>query len=349
MRAAIFHRRRAERFAQLLDEADGGRRRRRARSELDEEFAQLVAVSQRVRQMTPRVAAGTGFRAELRTMLVAAAERESADATVVLPEVRPRPARLGGRAWPRPRREAAGTAARRARARGAVIVGVAAGTLALSGMSAASGDAVPGDVLYGIKRSTERAQLALVNTEISRGQLYLEFARTRMTEASAVNRDEANLVTVLADMDTNTRQGVRLLTSAAVARRDPMALDIVDGFVETHRRDVAGLLDQTASRARLRESLTLLDSVSERVASLRASLACGADGSDALGPVPDSCTTAMRPVAALRPGTGEIGPPAAHQRGIPAVVDQRFAERRAKPPAARQNGTLTVPVAGLRR
>ena len=295
MGTPVFHRSRAERFAALLDEADGGRGRHHVRSETDEELARLVAIGVRIRQIDSRVAPDKDFRAELRAMLVATAERENADATVVLPEVTRRPATLGRLAGLRsaPRR-LAGTPGRRTRTRVAVIAGVAAGTLALSGMSAASGGAIPGDALYGLKRSTERAQLALAGSDISRGQLYLEFAKTRVAEASAVRSDEASFVRVLGDMDAATRQGVKLLTSAAVSGHNPVALDVIDHFVETQRRSVARLLEETTADARVRDSLALLDEIAERANALRTTLACGTrSGSDALGALPTTCGTAL--------------------------------------------------------
>lgn len=285
----VFHRRRAERFAQLIDEAGGGRRRRHhSRTDLDEELARLVATSHRLRQVRPRIAPEPEFRDGLRALLVATAEREGVNATVVLPAQDARPAGLAGLARPELRGLTA-AGARRARTRGAIIVGIAAGTLALSGMSAASGDAVPGDALYGVKRSAERAQLALAGSEISRGQLYLEFAKTRVAEAIAVSDERDGLAGVLDDMDAETRDGVKLLTSAAVNRRDPVALDAVDRFVGAQRRSVAGLLHQSGTRDRVQESLALLDSVARRSAALRTFLSCGVAGSDALGPMPNSC------------------------------------------------------------
>lgn len=299
MSTLVFHRRRAQRFAQLLDEVGGeGRRRHHTGPELDAELAPLVAAARRLGQVNPRTAPDREFRTGLRAMLVATAEREGANATVVLPAVQARPAATGlaGLARLRPDlRRLAGPEARRTRTRGAIIVGVAAGALALSGMSAASGDAVPGDPLYGVKRSTERAQLALAGSEISRGQLYLEFAKTRVAEASAVRDDRGELAGVLGDMDAETRHGVKLLTGAAVNRRDPVALDAVDRFVNVQRRSVAGLLNQAGDRGepgardRVQESLTLLDSVARRSAALRTYLDCGAAGTDALGPLPKRC------------------------------------------------------------
>lgn len=292
MNTGVFHRRRVERFAQLLDEAEGGIRHH-SRSTIDAELTPMVELGVRAGDLTQSVGPDPVFRAELRTMLVAAAMRDGVGITSVTPPD-------GDRV--RQRRSAgalAGTGSRiskRLRTRGAIVIGVAAGTLALSGMSAASGDALPGDALYGIKRSTERAQLALASSDVSRGQLYLEFAKTRVAEATAVQEDPAGLVAVLTDMDAETRQGVRLLNTAAVARRDPAALDVVNRFVDEQQRRVAALLEgqPPVTRTRVLESLTLLESVTRRTGALRTALNCGATGvgTDLLGPLPDICQAA---------------------------------------------------------
>ncbi|SCL63694.1 hypothetical protein GA0070606_3839 [Micromonospora citrea] len=285
MDSDLFSRRRAERFAQLLDEANGGRRHH-VRSRADDQLAALVAVGQRLGAAPPAVEVDPEFRTGLRAMLLATAEREGIGTPAVAPE--PAAAETGrGRLLP-------AVTARRARARGAILVGVAAGAIALSGISAASENAVPGDALYGMKRSTERAQLALTSSDISRGQLFLDFARTRLAEAAALRGDRDGYSAVLDDMDADTRQGVRLLTSAAVQRSDPAALDTVNSFLAGQRRAVGGLLDDgtRADRDRTRRSLALLDAVRKRSDALRAAIACGLPapaGSDALGPAPTAC------------------------------------------------------------
>src|SRR4029453_12157422 len=146
---------------------------------------------------------------------------------------RARPGRGGGHAGVRePRRSFFGrSGARRIRARGAIVIGVAAGAMAISGISAASENAEPGDALYGVKRSTEKAQLAMAGSDVTRGQLSLDFARTRLAEAAAMPGDNAAISGVLTDMDADTRQGVKLLTGAAVAGEDTAPLTRVDGFV----------------------------------------------------------------------------------------------------------------------
>ncbi|MFJ8580404.1 DUF5667 domain-containing protein [Micromonospora sp. NPDC093277] len=281
----LFSRRRAERFAQLLDEANGGRRHH-VRSRSDDELAALVAVSRRLSADPPAVEVDTEFRTGLRAMLVATAEREGAGAPA-----QPATAQAGtgtrGSLLP-------AATGRRVRARGAILVGVAAGAIALSGISAASENALPGDALYGMKRSTERAQLALASSDVSRGQLFLDFARTRLDEAATVRADRVGFSTVLDDMDADTRQGVRLLTTVAVQRADVTGLNAIDAFVTGQRRAVTGLLDRVdhVERDRTHRSLDLLDDVGRRADGIRAALACGLPApvaSDALGPAPDIC------------------------------------------------------------
>ncbi|MGC4748901.1 DUF5667 domain-containing protein [Micromonospora sp. DT201] len=280
----LFSRRRAERFAQLLDEANGARRHH-VRSRVDGQLAPLVVVGQRLSVDPPAVEVDQDFRTGLRAMLLATAEREGLGTTPAASE--PAATTTRGRLLP-------AATARRARARGAILVGVAAGAIAVSGISAASENAVPGDALYGMKRSTERAQLALASSDISRGQLFLDFARTRLGEAAELRGDRIGYSAVLDDMDADTRQGVRLLTTAAVQRAEPGSLDTLNAFLTGQRRAVSGLLDGStrADRDRTQRSLDLLSSVRERSDALRAAIACGLPAptlSDALGPAPSAC------------------------------------------------------------
>jgi hypothetical protein len=284
----LFDRRRAERFAQLVDEANGGRKHH-TRSRLDDQLGELVTVGQQLGAMPISVVPDATFKRGLRAMLLATAEREGIGVTAVAePEAArraSRPARTAGQA----------------RARGAIVVGIAAGTLALSGVSVASGEAMPGDALYGVKRSTERAQIALASSDAGRGQLYLEFARTRLQEAHAVRAGGSGFDSAMDDMDSDTEQGVRLLTTAATERRDTAALDTIDRFVADQRMLVAQLLDLVGpdKRAEVTSSLTLLDTITKRSQSLRVGLACGAKviGEDAIGPRTANCTGAGPNVA----------------------------------------------------
>jgi Domain of unknown function (DUF5667) len=298
--ASVLHRRRAERFAELLDQPSGQGPRHRVRSRSDADLAGLVTLSQRTAavRLKPETAPDPEFRADLRAMLVATVEREGVGPAVA------EPIKSTRRRW---------LAGPGGRARAAIVGGVAAGALVVSGIAAASGDAMPGDALYGVKRSTERAELAFTGSDAGRGQLYLEFARTRLAEAKSVSGSAANFEQALDDMDSDTRQGVKLLTTAAAQRKDPAALDPVDTFVRAQQSGVGDVLDKVASgsRTRLLSSLDLLEKVATRAQRLRETLTCGAAtaGSDALGPRPGSCSPATNPKPAPSgQGTGRPSP-----------------------------------------
>jgi hypothetical protein len=286
---SVFSRQRAERFAQLLDEA-GGARRHHVRSKTDHDLTDLVDVSHRLGRIDFGVQVDPEFKDGLRAMLMATIEREGIGATAVDAEPT---VPVGGT-----RRRSAGSISwlpvRSRRARGAVVIGLAVGTLAISGISAASGDAMPGDTLYGMKRTGEKAQLAMAGSPVSRGQLYLDFAKTRVNEASAATGDVPGLAGLLDEMDNETREGVKLLHTSAVDRRDAAALDAVDAFSGQQRQTLTGMLESTSGNARNRTigSLQLLDAIKRRTEGLRGTLRCGdftGMGVDELGPRPGRC------------------------------------------------------------
>lgn len=306
MIASVLPGRRAERFADLLDQAPGRGPRHRLRSGSEADLDRLVTLGRRVAavRLAPAADPDPRFRDELRAMLVAKVEREGVGPAVPEPPGRARRRVLLG----------AGS-----RARAAVIGGVAAGALVLSGIAAASGGALPGDALYGVKRSTERAELAFAGSDVGRGQLHLEFARTRLDEAKSVSGSADNFRRALDDMDADTRQGVKLLTTAGVQHKDPAALDAVDTFVRAQQRDIGDLLDKVGgpARARLLDSLELLSEVATRAQQLRQTLTCGtapSDGSDALGPRPGSCAVPGR-TAPAKPGGRATATPSRGARG----------------------------------
>ncbi|MEV4707579.1 DUF5667 domain-containing protein [Actinoplanes sp. NPDC049316] len=278
-------RRSAERFAELLDETSGGRRHH-ARGQADEQLAELVAIGHSLSAARPAVQVDPEFRMGLRAMLIATAERDGIGETATAPDPEPDVAE--------PVRKLFGRTSRRIRARGAIVIGVAAGAMAVSGISAASENAAPGDALYGVKRSTERAQLAMAGSDITRGQLSLTFARNRLAEAAAMNGQDSRFADALDDMDADTKQGVKLLTSAAVTRRQATDLASVDSFVESQRRVITPALDglSPANAERAQKSVSLLDAVERRADNVRDGLSCSTitqSRSDALGPELKSC------------------------------------------------------------
>ncbi|MCU7730159.1 DUF5667 domain-containing protein [Actinoplanes sp. KI2] len=290
-------RRSAERFAELLDENTGGRRF--GHDPADERLAELVAIGHGLRGTRPEVPVDSEFRVGLRAMLVATAERGGLEGSG--------PEESAPAAAPKSRDGVLGRGGRRIRARGAIVMGVAAGALAVSGISAASENASPGDALYGVKRSTERAQLAMAGSDLSRGQLSLDFARTRLTEAASMAGDAAGFGRVLDDMDLDTRQGVKLLDTSAVARQDVKPLATIDKFVNRQRQALIPVMDRLspASQERAASSLALLDAAGRRADDLRAGLNCStviSAGADELGPKLRDCTTNASGAATGRSG-----------------------------------------------
>lgn len=210
---------------------------------------------------------------------------------------------------PRPTHHAA-PPNRRPKLRLVVVGGVVAGAMGISGVAAASTSAVPGDPLYDVKRSTERAQIALAGSDLNSGELYLQFARTRSAEATAVKGDPHSLDGVLDDMDRQTRLGTKLLDSTAVSRRDAASLDAVTSFASSQRPDVVSLLSGLTgdSRTRAIKSLALVDEVQRRATDLRRLLLCTAGRpvqKDVLGPIPQSCSALPGGSAPGPSGTGE--------------------------------------------
>ncbi|GAB7049845.1 hypothetical protein JCM9534A_49710 [Catenuloplanes indicus JCM 9534] len=305
MRNVIFDRRRAERFAQLLDEADGGPRHH-GRSRSDDQMAELVALGHELNSAPPGPEIDPDFRTGLRAMLMATAEREGIGVTSTDPESADGPVARLIKAG-----TAADAAGRRLRARGAIAIGVIAGAVVVSGMSAASSDANPGDALYSVKRHSEQAQLALAGSDEDKGRLYLEFAATRLREARAVTGDTAGFEAVLNDMDADTREGVKLLAGAATRKHSGTPLQPVDPFVTAQRRQIGGFLDTLsgANRDRALGSLILLDSVDKRSRALTDGFACPAaealPRTDALGPLPNLCDAVDDPVGTPVHGGGQ--------------------------------------------
>ena len=275
-------RRRSDRFAELLDESTG-RRRRHRRTEFDTELAPLVAIAADVSAARVAPEPKDEFKAGLRAMLIATADRDGIGATAD-----EKAAQAASRAAMSANTEVVKQVRTPSsgRARAAVIIGVMAGALLLSGVSAASSNALPGSPLYQVKRTNERAQLALAGSDASRGKLYLDFAGDRLREAALV--DSGQLGQVLADMDDETKAGVALLNGAA-STGDADAMAAIRAFLDTQRGPLAALAVSTSSaNARIRHSLDLLDQVKARADAIAAN-ECGFPTSDDLGPVPAHC------------------------------------------------------------
>jgi uncharacterized protein DUF5667 len=342
-------RRSAERFAELLDDS-GGRRHHAARRPInggpgDEQLAELVSVGKGLSAARPGVSVDPEFRVGLRAMLVATAERDGIGRTAMADDHEATTASETTAASKSGSRFAVfGLGGRRIRARGAIVIGVAAGAMAVSGISAASENAAPGDALYGVKRSAERAQLAMAGSDVTRGQLSLDFARTRLAEATALPGDDKEFGSVLNDMDNSTRKGVSLLTTSAVARKDTKPLTTVDNFAAGQQRTLEPVLSRLSdtNRTRALASISLLDSVQQRVDDLRGGLNCSSVspiGTDMLGPKLHACSTQPNNDSTLNRPNGHSG----KLSGRSPVEDApAHPKRTASPAASNSNGPDAV-------
>jgi len=159
-------RRRADEFDSLVEAAASGQRVEDAR------FAELLEVVGTLRS-TPAPEARPEFVADLRSRLMTAAAEE-------LVQVAPTPAErltVTQRRTPRERRLAIAVG-------GVAIVG------ATTSMAVAAQTALPGDVLYPLKRALENAQTGVRVDDASKGSSLLANARGRLAEIDQLTRSE---------------------------------------------------------------------------------------------------------------------------------------------------------------
>lgn len=143
-------------------------------------------------------------------------------------------------------------------AAGGLTVGVAAG--AFGGVAAASSDALPGDSLYGLKRGMEDIHLGLADGDADRGEVYLDQASTRLSEARRLmerarsgDLDHEQLGEVrrtLNGMTHDATEGHRLLHAAYERDGTIGPIQTLDSFSRAHRESWSSL------RSRLPVQLT---------------------------------------------------------------------------------------------
>ncbi|MEV3875073.1 DUF5667 domain-containing protein [Streptomyces sp. NPDC049906] len=205
----------------------------------------------------PRPALDPDVRTVQRAQLVAAMEAmlrdgaggEATDPSV--PEQRTRTGTKGAhRAGPlrklRPR-----TRLTKGLAAGGLTVTVAAG--AFGGVAAASGDALPGDTLYGLKRGMEDVKRSLADGDSDRGELYLDQASTRLNEARRLmdrgrsghldHESVAEVRRTLNGMRHDAAEGHRLLLAAYERDGSLGPIQSLSSFSRAHRESWSALRD----------------------------------------------------------------------------------------------------------
>lgn len=238
------------------------------------------------------------FRAELRTRLMAVAAVQGVGATAAAPAALARAAV----SW------------RSASRAGGVAAGAMASVVAVTGVAVAGNQSLPGDPLYGVKRTTEALQLRFADGDVGRGTRHLDFAAERLSEVRglALGRDAAapaptsgvrlasagtaltpgtplaagavlsapvaeRVRETLADMDDETLKGAELLDAAFRETRQSAPLRALSRFATAQSASLERLIPAlpAASRERARTSLALVTDVAEDTEAMLDSPACG--------------------------------------------------------------------------
>ncbi|MGW3416270.1 DUF5667 domain-containing protein [Streptomyces sp. NPDC000888] len=137
-------------------------------------------------------------------------------------------------------------------AAGGLTVSVAAG--AFGGVAAASSDALPGDSLYGLKRGMEDIKLGLAHGDSDRGELFLDQASTRLSEARRLmERDRSGQLDheslgeirrALSGMQHDAAEGHRLLHEAYERDGSLGPIQALSAFSQSHREAWGVLRDR---------------------------------------------------------------------------------------------------------
>ncbi|HVW82017.1 MAG TPA: DUF5667 domain-containing protein [Mycobacteriales bacterium] len=98
------------------------------------------------------------------------------------------------------------SAVRKISRRVTTLIGSVVIVTSVAGVGVAAARALPGSPFYDIKRATEAVQLWVTSGEAAKGQRHLEFAETRLAEASRLPASSPYLASTLKAMDDEVRQ-----------------------------------------------------------------------------------------------------------------------------------------------
>ncbi|MFE9566210.1 DUF5667 domain-containing protein [Streptomyces sp. NPDC006487] len=203
-------------------------------------------------------------------------------------------------------------------AAGGLTVGVAAG--AFSGVAAASTDALPGDHLYPVKRGMEDIRLGMADDDSDRGELYLDQASSRLSEArrlmergrlGALDHESLGAIRrALAGMKHDASEGHRLLQAAYERDGSLGPIQALSSFSRSHRDAWAKL------RGNLPAQLTdvggevesVFQAIDQDVAPLQSLLPKPPEQTRGSGPSTKPSTPAGKQQATPPPGTPSAAP-----------------------------------------
>jgi Domain of unknown function (DUF5667) len=279
------------------------------------ELAVVVMLRRGAEATAPDDAARARMRAKVLGQL---AEQSPAPATrpSPVPRTPSRPPKPSGSTGPG-RGRVTGTRGRVAIAMGAVFCLV----LALSGMTLLlSRHALPGDALYGVRRTVESATLGLTSGDDGKGGKHLQYAADRIGDIESLAARYPDLadspvgdyLTAFADFDADARAGTADLTSYATDHGDGVLTTLRTWATQQADRikQVEARLPATA-RTRAAQSVALLDRIIQRANAITARNSCftiTSGATDDLGVLP---ATGRCDTAASATASNEVPSPAA--------------------------------------
>jgi hypothetical protein len=156
--------------------------------------------------------------------------------------------------------------------------------LSLAGMSLLlARDALPGDALYGIKRTAETASLGLTFGDEPKALKHLEFAAARVNEIETLAQRYPNpadapvggYLTALSDFDNDAAAGSRQLIALAT-RNDGRQLESLREWArqQANRLDAVSARLPAAARNREGATLALLSKIAQRSDALLGRMQC---------------------------------------------------------------------------
>ncbi|MBV9315275.1 MAG: hypothetical protein JO100_16425 [Pseudonocardia sp.] len=237
--------------------------------------------------------------------------------------------------------------------RGSVIgISAAAVVMALAvtgGGALFSQNALPGDTLYGVKKTTESGVVALTPGQENKGQRQLDYAATRLDEVQALNSNQAasadrgtDISQALRGFNEQTAAGSRLLLSGINAG-NKNELTTLSNWANAQSRRLAAMRSSMPPSAQLDvdNSIRLLELLRTRAQSLSNRQTCDnvtSGESDELGPLPakSACGTKESSTA---PQTHSVSGPS-----IPAHSERSSVPTgTSRSPQTSSGGALTKP------
>lgn len=254
--------------AQAFDEAWANRARVRP-EQWNDEVAGLVACAEQlceaaVAEPTPE------FRSALRTQLMAEASTVLAPTPASTASTRTAPVRA-------PRR----TTSHGFRRRLAGLTAALVSSAGFVGLVGASAEALPGEMLYPVKRSVENVELAFHKDDVDRGEFRLEQASERLAEARRLTeegspKDREHIAPVLSEFAEQAKDGSGALFRAYGHDGSEESITVINDFSASAAVDLAQLSGKVPGDAD-RAFQVAATTVSQLVT--KASTLCGTCGS----------------------------------------------------------------------